>query len=215
MPEVRIGLKALDSGVLARPGAPRDPKSHLFAAKWVAMPSFEAGGPWFCAELRPGACRVGSHSLNHNLVFRHFGHQKSRVQILYMCFIFLGTTTSEWAYRRSVAGQPAPSASEARRRRAGRQPAGRESDVGGAVRRKPSTATRGAHEARAAARGWRVASTRFGSLPLPARRSSRLLRPAGNALPSSGSARRHLSVAPGTPARLVVRKRVLTRKFAE
>ena len=116
----------------------------------------------------------------------------------------------------SVASQPAPSALEARQRRVGPQPAGRESDVGRAVVQKPSTATRGAHEARAAARGWRVASARFGSFLLGARRhSDRLLRPAGNAFCSSGSARPHLSAAPGTPARLMVPKRLLMRKFAE
>ena len=66
-----------------------------------------------------------------------------------------------------AASQPAPSASKAKQRRVGPQPAGRESDVGRAVVQKPSTATRDAPKARAAARGRRVAIARFGSLPLP------------------------------------------------
>ena len=34
---------ARPQGVLAGPGTPRDPKSHLFATKWVAIPPF---GTW-------------------------------------------------------------------------------------------------------------------------------------------------------------------------
>ena len=38
--------------MLARPGTPRDPKSNLFAAKWVAVAPFEIWGPGTHAEFR-------------------------------------------------------------------------------------------------------------------------------------------------------------------
>ena len=38
--------------MLARPGTPRDPKSHLFAAKWVAVAPFAIWRPGTYAELR-------------------------------------------------------------------------------------------------------------------------------------------------------------------
>ena len=46
-------------GVLARPGTPRDPKSHLFATKWVAIPPFGTLKPGSGSEFRPGSRRGG------------------------------------------------------------------------------------------------------------------------------------------------------------
>ena len=39
-------------GVLAGPGIPRDPKSHLFVTKWVAMTPFGTWGPGTHTEFR-------------------------------------------------------------------------------------------------------------------------------------------------------------------
>merc|ERR1711981_1476429 len=50
---------ARPQGVLAGPGTPRDPKSHLFATKWVAIPPFGTWGPGSCAEFRPGSRHGG------------------------------------------------------------------------------------------------------------------------------------------------------------
>ena len=56
-------------GVLAGPGTPRDPKSHLFVTKWVAIQPF-------CAILQPNLRRISvqispdrSHPLNINFCF--------------------------------------------------------------------------------------------------------------------------------------------------
>ena len=46
-------------GVLAGPGTPRDPKSHLFATKWVAIPPFGTLKPGSSTEFRPGSRRGG------------------------------------------------------------------------------------------------------------------------------------------------------------
>ena len=46
-------------GVLAGPGTPRDPKSHLFVAKWVAVAPFGTSKPGSGSEFRPGSRRGG------------------------------------------------------------------------------------------------------------------------------------------------------------
>ena len=52
------GSKWRDSGVLAGPGTPGDPKSQLFATKWVAIPPFGTLKPGSYAEFWPGSrCR--------------------------------------------------------------------------------------------------------------------------------------------------------------
>ena len=48
-----------DSGVLAGPGTPRDPKSHLFATKWVAIPPFGTLKTGSGTEFWPGSRRGG------------------------------------------------------------------------------------------------------------------------------------------------------------
>ena len=53
------GSKWGGSGVLAGPGTPRDPKSHLFATKWVAIPPFWTLRPGSGSEFRPGSRRGG------------------------------------------------------------------------------------------------------------------------------------------------------------
>ena len=50
---------ARPQGVLAGPGTPRDPKSHLFATKWVAIPPFGTLKPGSGTEFRPGSRRGG------------------------------------------------------------------------------------------------------------------------------------------------------------
>ena len=56
---VRVGATARrrPQGVLAGPGTPRDPKSHLFATKWVAIPQSGTWDPGPDAEFRPGSRR--------------------------------------------------------------------------------------------------------------------------------------------------------------
>ena len=46
-------------GVLAGPGTPRDPKSHLFVTKWVAVAPFGTLKPGSGSEFRPGSRRGG------------------------------------------------------------------------------------------------------------------------------------------------------------
>ena len=46
-------------GVRARPGTPRDPKSHLFVTKWVAMAPFGTWRPGSYAEFRRGSRQGG------------------------------------------------------------------------------------------------------------------------------------------------------------
>ena len=46
-------------GVRARPGTPRDPKSHLFVTKWVAIRPFCVFLRPVCAEFRSGARQIG------------------------------------------------------------------------------------------------------------------------------------------------------------
>ena len=60
-------------GVLAGPGTPRDPKSHLFVTNWVAIQPF-------CAILQPNLRRIParfspdrSHPLNLNFCFHKIG----------------------------------------------------------------------------------------------------------------------------------------------
>ena len=50
---------ARPQGVLAGPGTPRDPKSHLFATKWVAIQPFWTFLAAKYAEFRPGSRRGG------------------------------------------------------------------------------------------------------------------------------------------------------------
>ena len=45
--------------MLVGPGTPRDPKSHLFANKWVAIPPFVTLKPGSGTEFRPGSRRGG------------------------------------------------------------------------------------------------------------------------------------------------------------
>ena len=47
-PSLDLGPK----GVLAGPGTPRDPKSHLLVTNWVAMTPFDTWGPGLGAEFR-------------------------------------------------------------------------------------------------------------------------------------------------------------------
>ena len=60
---VRVGATARPparpQGVLAGPGTPRDPKSHLFVTKWVAIQPFWTFLARKCAEFRPGSRRGG------------------------------------------------------------------------------------------------------------------------------------------------------------
>ena len=46
-------------GVLAGPRTPRDPKSHLFVTKWVAIRPFCVFLRPVCAEFRSGARQIG------------------------------------------------------------------------------------------------------------------------------------------------------------
>ena len=62
-------------GVLAGPGTPRDPKSHLFATKWVAIPPFGTLKPGSGTEFRPGS-RRGGPGPKYQLFFRLFWTQK-------------------------------------------------------------------------------------------------------------------------------------------
>ena len=45
--------------MLAGPGTPRDPKSHLFGTKWVAIPPYGTPGTAFCTEFRSGTRQIG------------------------------------------------------------------------------------------------------------------------------------------------------------
>ena len=46
-------------GVLAGPGTPRDPKSHLFVTKWDAMAPFCTSEAGFDAKFRRGSRQIG------------------------------------------------------------------------------------------------------------------------------------------------------------
>ena len=46
-------------GVLAGPGTPRDPKSHLFVTKWVAIQPFWTILTGIDAEFQPGGRQIG------------------------------------------------------------------------------------------------------------------------------------------------------------
>ena len=56
-------------GVLAGPGTPRDPKSHLFVTKWVAVAPFGTWGPRPGAEFRCESRQGGPTPLNLNFLF--------------------------------------------------------------------------------------------------------------------------------------------------
>ena len=56
---VRGGGNTSGVGVLAGPGTPRDPKSHLFVTKWVAIRPFCVFLRPVCAEFRSGARQIG------------------------------------------------------------------------------------------------------------------------------------------------------------
>ena len=55
----RLETARLGLGVLAGPGTPRDPKSHLFVTKWVAIPPYGTPGTAFCTEFRRGSRQIG------------------------------------------------------------------------------------------------------------------------------------------------------------
>ena len=55
-------------GVLAGPGTPRYPKSHLFVTNGVTIRPFLTSGPGFCAEFRCGS-REGVPPPQSQLVF--------------------------------------------------------------------------------------------------------------------------------------------------
>ena len=63
-------------GVLAGPGTPRDPKSHLFATKWVAIPPFGTLKPGSGTEFRPGSRRGGVPGPESTLLFDPFWTQE-------------------------------------------------------------------------------------------------------------------------------------------
>ena len=61
-------------GVLAGPGTPRGPKSHLFATNWVAIQPFCTSLRPADAEFRRGSRQIGlrSNPLNLNFCFAIF-----------------------------------------------------------------------------------------------------------------------------------------------
>ena len=75
-------------GVLAGPGTPRDPKSHLFVTKWVAV------APWdfktgirlrIPAQISPW----GSRGPNPNFFLAHFGPKNAQKYIFWEGFEFI------------------------------------------------------------------------------------------------------------------------------
>ena len=57
-------------GVLSGPGTPKDPKSHHFATKWVAIPPF---GTWKLgsdAEFRQHLCETGQEGVEDATTLR-------------------------------------------------------------------------------------------------------------------------------------------------
>ena len=65
-------------GVLAGPGTPRDPKSHLFVTKWVAVAPFGTWGPARGQNFVANLARGGSRPLNLNFFPHHFGATKCK-----------------------------------------------------------------------------------------------------------------------------------------
>merc|ERR1712147_374399 len=63
-------------GVLAWPGTPRDPKSHLFVTKWVAIPPYGTPGTAFCTEFRRGSRQIGPTPSISTLFLAIFGPNK-------------------------------------------------------------------------------------------------------------------------------------------
>ena len=66
--------------MLARPGAPRDPKSHLFAAKWVAVAPFGTWGPGAHAEFRRESCQGGPAPSISTYVFTILEYKNAQMQ---------------------------------------------------------------------------------------------------------------------------------------
>ena len=73
-------------GVLAGPGTPRDPKSHLFVTNWVAIQPFCTSEAGFDAEFRCGSRQIGptpqtqlflDHFWTTNCQNRHFRRKKT------------------------------------------------------------------------------------------------------------------------------------------
>ena len=78
-------------GVLAGPGTPRDPKSHLFVTKWVAVAPFGTLKPGSGSEFRPGSRRGGPGAQIPTFLFAYFGSKNAQKSIFWEAFEFIGT----------------------------------------------------------------------------------------------------------------------------
>ena len=74
-PPARRPPPARPQGVLVRPGTPRDPKTNLFATKWVAVPPFGTWRPPEDAEKRCGS-HLGGGTPSISIFLTHFGPPK-------------------------------------------------------------------------------------------------------------------------------------------
>ena len=73
-------------GVLAGPGTPRDPKSHLFVTKWVAIPPYGTPGTAFCTEFRRGSRQIGPTPSNSTFFWTIFDPKNAQNRIFWEGF---------------------------------------------------------------------------------------------------------------------------------
>ena len=75
-------------GVLAGPGTPRDPKSHSFVTKWVAVAPFGISKPGTGTEFRPGS-RHGGPGTQIASFFAYLGPKNAPKYIFWEGFEFI------------------------------------------------------------------------------------------------------------------------------
>ena len=81
-PNILASQDVWPPNMLARPGTPRDPKSHLFATNWVAIQPFSTSEAGFDAEFRRGSRQIGPTPSNSTFFGPFFEPKMPQISIL-------------------------------------------------------------------------------------------------------------------------------------
>ena len=72
--------------MLAGPGTPRDPKSHFFGTKLVAIQPYGTPGTAFCTEFRSGTRQIGPTTSISTFFWVNFDPQNAKNRIFWEGF---------------------------------------------------------------------------------------------------------------------------------